>query len=396
MNFNISFFSAIILLGAVQGVFLTFALLNVKDTYLAHRFLAILALVFSLGLAMEFLYKVDFYKSFPHFLAISEPVTLLYAPLAYLYIKTLTFSYTSDYSKKVYYHFVPFLLSYFILIPFFALDVEIKLAIENDMKLGNEVDEISNQLLAAIIGLVGLMVFSVVQIGVYLILSFRCLSRYSKRIKNQYSDIEKINLGWLKNILVMLIGLYILYLADIFLSNVLGYDELSDFLNLMIVIMIYTLGYLGLKQPVVFQVDKNKRNDAKRSNKDDTVKYAKSSLDTGMSTSLLFELLEMIKNDKPYLDGDLNLPQLSKQIGVSPNYLSQVINEQLNQNFYNFINYYRVQEAKWLMSENLQNQPSIIMIAELSGFNSKSAFYKAFKFHTDMTPSQFKKTLNPL
>ena len=164
----------------------------------------------------------------------------------------------------------------------------------------------------------------------------------------------------------------------------------------MTVIMIYTLGYLGLKQPVVFQVDKNKRNDAKRSNKDDTVKYAKSSLDTGMSTSLLFELLEMMKNDKPYLDGDLNLPQLSKQIGVSPNYLSQVINEQLNQNFYNFINYYRVQEAKWLMSENLQNQPSIIMIAELSGFNSKSAFYKAFKFHTDMTPSQFKKTLNPL
>ena len=275
--------------------------------------------------------------------------------------------------------------------------MEIKLAIENDIKLGNEVGEISNQLLAAIIGLVGLMVFSVVQIGVYLILSFRCLSMYSKRIKNQYSDIEKINLGWLKNILVMLIGLYILYLADVFLSDVFGYDdELSDFLNLMIVIMIYTLGYLGLKQPVVFQVDKNKRNDAKRSNKDDTVKYAKSSLDTGMSTSLLFELLEMMKNDKPYLDGDLNLPQLSKQIGVSPNYLSQVINEQLNQNFYNFINYYRVQEAKWLMSENLQNQPSIIMIAELSGFNSKSAFYKAFKFHTDMTPSQFKKTLNPL
>lgn len=100
----------------------------------------------------------------------------------------------------------------------------------------------------------------------------------------------------------------------------------------------------------------------------------------------------MVAN-KPYLEGDLVLPQLAQQLGISANYLSQVINEQLKVNFYDFVNGYRVEEAMRLMRDTAKEKANILNIALDSGFNSKSAFYTAFKKATSMTPTQFRKTL---
>ncbi len=96
--------------------------------------------------------------------------------------------------------------------------------------------------------------------------------------------------------------------------------------------------------------------------------------------------------NKPYLEGDLVLPHLAQQLGISANYLSQIINEQLRINFYDFVNGYRVEEARRLMSNAGQQKPNILNIALDSGFNSKSAFYTAFKKATSMTPTQYRKT----
>ena len=100
-----------------------------------------------------------------------------------------------------------------------------------------------------------------------------------------------------------------------------------------------------------------------------------------------------METKKPYLQGDLVLPQLAQQLGISANYLSQVINEQLKVNFYDFINGYRVEDAKRLMKNAGQKNINILKIAFDSGFNSKSAFYTAFKKVTSMTPTQYRKTL---
>jgi AraC-like DNA-binding protein len=97
--------------------------------------------------------------------------------------------------------------------------------------------------------------------------------------------------------------------------------------------------------------------------------------------------------NKPYLEGDLVLPQLAQQLGISANYLSQVINEQLHVNFYDFINGYRVEEAKGLIRNAGPKNTNILNIALDSGFNSKSAFYTAFKKATSMTPTQYRKTV---
>jgi AraC-like DNA-binding protein len=78
---------------------------------------------------------------------------------------------------------------------------------------------------------------------------------------------------------------------------------------------------------------------------------------------------------------------------MSLNYLSQVINQQTGKNFFDFINSYRITEATTILSEDVENRQNILNLAMSVGFNSKSAFYNAFKKHTGMTPTQYRAQL---
>jgi len=98
-----------------------------------------------------------------------------------------------------------------------------------------------------------------------------------------------------------------------------------------------------------------------------------------------------MEQEKLYLDAKLSLPRLSEALKVSSNYLSQVINEQLNHNFFDFVNGYRVEEAKGRLIGDKGKSANILTVANDAGFNSKSAFYSAFKKHTGMTPGEFRK-----
>jgi AraC-like DNA-binding protein len=98
-----------------------------------------------------------------------------------------------------------------------------------------------------------------------------------------------------------------------------------------------------------------------------------------------------MEKEKPYLDPDLSFEQLSKMVSIPPRSLTIVLNECLNQNFYDFINSYRVQEsARILMEKNPQYKTVLEVLLE-AGFNNKSSFNTAFKKYNGMTPSEFRK-----
>ena len=84
---------------------------------------------------------------------------------------------------------------------------------------------------------------------------------------------------------------------------------------------------------------------------------------------------------------------MAEQLRISTNYLSQVINEKFDKNFFDFINDYRVEEAKSMLADSTKAGLSIITIANDAGFNSKSSFYTAFNKHVGTTPSEFRKSL---
>jgi AraC-like DNA-binding protein len=102
-------------------------------------------------------------------------------------------------------------------------------------------------------------------------------------------------------------------------------------------------------------------------------------------------LLRLMEAEKLYLEPELTLPELAAKLSVSPHHLSQVINRETNKSFFDFVNEYRVQEAKRLLGSPKHSHLSILGIALDAGFNSKSAFYTAFGKHIGMTPSEFKK-----
>ena len=87
---------------------------------------------------------------------------------------------------------------------------------------------------------------------------------------------------------------------------------------------------------------------------------------------------------------DLTLPKLAQKVGCSGNHLSQVINSEFGTSFFEYLNQYRIDYAKELLSRNNGHSSSILNIAFTVGFNSNSAFYSAFKKRVGITPAQYR------
>lgn len=124
-------------------------------------------------------------------------------------------------------------------------------------------------------------------------------------------------------------------------------------------------------------------------------KYQKSGLQDLETDKILQELKRMMKTNKPYLDPELNLQDLASRLKTTIHKLSQVINEQFHQNFYDFINAYRIEEVKKLLQNSRYNHLKVIAIAYDCGFNSKSAFYTVFRKATTMTPVEYRRKYQP-
>ena len=106
-------------------------------------------------------------------------------------------------------------------------------------------------------------------------------------------------------------------------------------------------------------------------------------------------LIQVMDNKKPFLDTELSLFKLASQLDISSHLLSYIINNGCNENFYQFINRYRIEEAKKMIQDPKMEHLSLMGIAFEVGFNSKTVFNTTFKKITNQTPSEFKKAIRP-
>ena len=127
-------------------------------------------------------------------------------------------------------------------------------------------------------------------------------------------------------------------------------------------------------------------------NSDKKEKYWYSNLSSYEAKELLGRLNGYINETQIYRKSGLTLKELASGIGVSERHLSQVINDLKGQNFFDFINYYRVEHAKRLLSQNNSSKRTMFDIFWESGFNSKTTFNTTFKKFTGTTPSEFQKS----
>ena len=132
-------------------------------------------------------------------------------------------------------------------------------------------------------------------------------------------------------------------------------------------------------QPVLPEVDAEPRK-----------KYEKSSLSEEVEEAILQKLTRLMEEQKPYLQSDLSLSKLAAQLNTSPHHLSQLLNDRLDQSFFDMLATYRVREAQLLLNDPTTAHLKIDEIAERVGYNSTSAFHTAFKRLTNQTPAQFR------
>jgi AraC-like DNA-binding protein len=102
------------------------------------------------------------------------------------------------------------------------------------------------------------------------------------------------------------------------------------------------------------------------------------------------KLTELMQIDKMFRDNMVSLPSVSRRLSIPPHHLSQVINEKLGQSFFEMIAEYRVRDAAEILKDPKQSNVTIEEVSEKVGYNSKSAFNKAFKKIMGETPSEYR------
>lgn len=205
----------------------------------------------------------------------------------------------------------------------------------------------------------GIVVF---HLAIYLIISWYYLLQHR-------THVSKSVFSWYRNILIGATLIWFYYLGN-FLNYNLYYITGPIFYTLLV----YALSYLFINRNY-FSLDK----------------YSSSTIDRNTSKALFQNIKTIFSNEHLYLDHSIALNTVAKKLDISPRIVSQVINENEQQNFYEFVNQYRIDKAKTLLADPNYSNEKIVAIAYDSGFGTATSFNVAFKRKTGMTPTAYRK-----
>jgi YesN/AraC family two-component response regulator len=149
------------------------------------------------------------------------------------------------------------------------------------------------------------------------------------------------------------------------------------------------IAFIALKDTTIFSNIVFEEGNAKSRKR-----YKNSKMNSDKKELLNTKLVDYMSVEEPYLEPRLTLKQLSIELEMSAHMLSQIINEVHSQNFYDFVNSYRVKHLKELLDDKQYKTKTLLAIALESGFNSKATFNKVFKKLTNQTPSEYIKNKN--
>ena len=354
--------SILLFLGATQGLVLSgFLFTHTRGNRAANRILSVILLFFSFSIALHTAIHIELIQNIKYHPEIVQLFLLLINPHIYLYVKVMTDpSFNTD--NKELHHAYPLIIGLVLLVLLYT-DV-----------LPNSWSFLPQYIISVML---------IIQATYYVFLANKLISKHSKQTKASFSNIKNINLSWLR----FLVSGYIIFMFVAFFIESFS-DKAHDYWNygwLVVSLFIYLIGYFGFRQPEIFSGEVEKK-------KNQYQKYEKSSLTDERAEAYIEKLEQVMASEQFYLKADLTLNALSEKLKIHTHHLSQIINQKYNQNFFDFINSQRIEEAKKKIIDPKYKYLNIAAICYEVGFNSTSAFNSAFKKHTGTTPSQFKKT----
>lgn len=372
------------LAGISISFFLSLLLIGKKNKTQAHKILAAWLCVLCLHLVLYYFSFSTNNKNFPLLFGLHFPMPLLHGPFLYLYAAALTKNLAAN-KKLDLLHFIPAIIFYLAFIPFYLLSFDEKISIVNNGGAGYQ-------------PIYSISIISIIVSGIiYVILTSILLHHHRRRVLNQFSYTEKITLRWLQ---YLTYGIGLIWVFIIF-----SHDEI---IYIVAVLFILFVGYFGIKQVGIFTQDNNKEiprlqnqvsdnnddvnNSSEKSGEaDSSKKYSKSGLTSDSASQLHIKLVEVMNTEKLFKESDLTLSQLANRLHTHPNYLSQVINDKENKNFFDYINTLRTQEFIAVISDINNQKYTLLSLAYECGFNSKSSFNKYFRKTTGQSPSEYLK-----
>lgn len=361
-----------------------------KGYYTTNIILGILIL----SLSIELFTSID--KIFPqNIISIkTNPIIFLYGPLLYLYILLATRKNKKEFHSFIYavlpVYCIPLVL-YTYQYMAFSFHNSTGINILSDPKehiLGTDIFSFSPVVIALFI----------VNTGIYLVLSLKEVKNFSEEIKSVYSNIQKVTYIWINIMLYIWIGLILLFILFSLLRifNIFRITDAYTIIRFTIAIVIFLIGYFNLRHPLFFDYsleDQNPPNNHTQSNQDSLNQKKNSGdiLEQSDNSQKKQKIVYHMENEKPYLNSDLTINELSQQLGMHYKTLSRIINNEFHCSFYDFINKYRINEVKQKLGDFQMSTSPIINIAYECGFNSKSSFNTLFKKFTGCTPSDYRK-----
>jgi AraC-like DNA-binding protein len=377
---NINFFAFLILLGVIQGLILSYFFLSKKNRiHQPNIFIGLLILNFSLTSFDIFLCYTGYMANMAYLDNFTESFTFAVGPLFYMYvisslrgkIKTrhllhlLPFAFYSVYNilyiiQSTAFKKAEYISSYFPDIPVKRINPRFN---TDPFYLREYLSEIT-----------------ILYLLIYIAYSFLVIVKAFKKEKVSIFAGHYKNLSWLRNFTFSLI---FVLLVLIFVKISFGRD-IGDYLVIScIALIIYGTSAYVIRSSLFF---------TEHLSADSVVgkKYAKSSLSEEDKFEILKKLKESMENEKYYKNNLVSQTQISKKLLIPSHHISQVINEKLNQTFFEFIAMYRIREAERILSDPANHSLTIEDVAEEVGYISKSAFNKTFKKITGKTPSEYR------
>lgn len=405
--------------GTFHGIALAGILLfTPRGNRQANAIMATLVICIALRFLNNWLVRTGFFMEYPDWGIASVPLDFAWGPLLYLYARSIS---GRALHPAHLLHFLPTLAMLSAPLSFAQYPHEDQVQFltyfwsdRQNQGLGREVLDAAPMVWRQWIDLHLHGSFFILQFGAYCYLVLRQIKRHNRNLEEHYSFTDAMNLRWLKVLTYLCVFFLLLFLifnrAHLMLYGDFAYTALRPNMPFLFMVMvIYVIGIMALWQPKMAPPVEARAavqdapepapasptpEPASEPAEAAPRKYARSGMSLEDAQRYKILLMETMQEKELYLDCDLTLGDLAEEAGMTYHQASQVINDQMNQKFFSFVNNYRIQRAKDMLAEPATSSMPIVELALEVGFKSKSSFYDAFKKVTDMTPTQFKKSLS--
>lgn len=391
LTIELNFWIVVFGFGALQGYFFAGILFfQQRGNLRANRWLSLIVLLVAYFLTVEVFRQSGLYPRFPHTIGTGMPFWYLLGPLLYFYVKLLL---NTEYrfSPRHSLHLLPFAQHVYRARRFYMLPGETKIRLlqsASDVPAGFDIIYII---------LAGLLLS-------YLGVCIRLLRRVQPVQEGR--DNRQAGIAWLKRLLIAF-AIYIIF--DTIAGHLLiffrqGLEMMTLTTMLVMSVFIQIVAFTAVRHPEkLFPPPQVLSPEAlpplmDNGSPDAAVprqKYQNSALTDEDAEYYLANLRNIMDQERPYLNSELKLADLAGMLDISIHHLSQLLNQKLGLNFYDFVNEYRIREIQRRLLDPAYKAYTILGVAFDAGFSSKTSFNRLFKKHTGFTPTEYIKIHHP-